>query len=319
MKTQRRLARNLSAPSLQALSLPLVMLLLQVATSGCAPSQPPVDVVQRVKAWPDTPRGQVLLTRHFALYTTIEQPHRQRALASALESAHAGFVELVPEIESPPRRYETYVFATRREWEAFTRRHVPDRSEAYLRIHRGGYTIDERAVLYDIGETSTLSVAVHEAWHQFCSRRFATRLPPALEEGLASRFERVRFVDGRAELVEEPIPSRLSALRSMLRDGRVLPLRQLLSMHAGDVLGSSRGKVEAFYVQAWALADFLLRGDDGQHAEPFKRMLLELSASKPTGEPWQPGQGVDLFERHFGKVEAIEPTFRRFMTRRASR
>jgi hypothetical protein len=320
MKTQRRLARILSAPSLQALSLPLVMLLLQVATSGCGPSQLPVDVVQRVEAWPEAPRGQVLLTRHFALHTTIEQPRRQRELAAALEAAHARFVELVPEIEPlSPRRYDTYVFASRREWEDFTRRHVPDRSEAYLRIHRGGYTIEERAVLYDIGQTSTISVAVHEAWHQFCSRRFSVRLPPALEEGLAGRFERVRFVDGRAELVEEPSPSRLTALRSMLRDGRVLPLRELLSMHAGDVLGSSRGKVEAFYAQSWALADFLLRGDDEQHAEPLKRMLLELSMSKPTGEPWQPERGVKLFERHFGKVEAIEPAFRRFMARQAQR
>lgn len=298
----------------------LAVLLLVVAVTGCSPTPMPVDVVHRVEAWPDAPRGQVLLTRHFALHTTIEQPRRQREIASALESAHDRFLELLPETEPPStRRYPTYVFASRREWEQFTRRHVPDRSEAYLRIHRGGYTIDEQAVLYDIGNASTLSVAVHEAWHQFCARRFAVRLPPVLEEGLASRFERVRFADGQAELVEQPSPARLALLRSLLQRGRVLPLRRLLTMHAGDVLGSSRGEVEAFYVQAWALAEFLLHGDDGQHADRLKRMLRELSSATWTDESWRPEQGVALFEHHLGKVETIEPAFRRFMAHMAAR
>lgn len=301
-------------------------MLLLASLPGCGTSPLP-DPVERVEPWSDAPRGRVLVTRHFAIHSTLDDPRRNRELAATLEAAIVRFEALTglsttPAThasggsegrESPPERWSVMVFATRREWESYTRRQQPDLAAGYLRIRRGGYTIGERSVLYDIGRGSTLGVAVHEAWHQFCSRYFRRRLPPTLEEGLASRFDHVRLVQGRVELVESPSPARLEAVRDLLRENRAVPIRVLLSMHAGDVLGTSRGRVEAFYAQSWALAEFLLRGDGGRHAESLRRMFSDL-ASGPEGDAsWTPGQSVELFAGYFGDPDRLEPSFRRFL------
>lgn len=299
----------------------LLTVLMLAAMVGCGSAVPP-DVVQRVEPWSAVPGGQVLVTRHYRIHTTLDDPRRNRELAAALEAALARFEELTGAVIAEPDRgtdgalagpLEVMVFATRREWEAHTRRAQPGLAEQYLRIRRGGYTVGDRSVLYDIGRGATLGVAMHEAWHQFCARRFAARMPPALEEGLASRFDQVRFVAGRAEFVEAPSPARLAAVRAMLRENRVVPLRRLLSMHAGDVLGGSRGRVEAFYAQSWALGEFLLFGEDGRHAAALRAMFASLALAPADDEGWCPEASLTVFTRHFGEPERMDPVFRRFL------
>jgi len=56
----------------------------------------------------------------------------------------------------------------------------------------------------------------------------------------------------------EPVDqrSRVLGLRDAIENHAVWPLDTLITLDAGKVVAGSREKIEAFYSQSWAFADF---------------------------------------------------------------
>ena len=110
-----------------------------------------------------------------------------------MEGALGEYHRVAPGVPLTSTPMKCFVFGTREQWVDFTRRNTGPDAFWYLKINRGGYTVRDWYVSYYVGEKATLSVAAHEGWHQFASRHFKGRLPPFLEEGIATMFEDLRW------------------------------------------------------------------------------------------------------------------------------
>jgi hypothetical protein len=284
--------------------------------------------IEQVEPWSfDGEAGRVLRTQHFALHTTSDDADLLNATALALEAARTKFAEAIGDdplaaADEPPR--VGYLFDGRREWERFTRSRTGPLAEVYLQIQRGGYTLGDVFVIYDLGDRDdTVSVAVHEAFHQFAARRFASRLPPVIEEGMASRFESVQV---RGDVVSFPDPmddTWKRRAREVLEGGDLIPLRTLLGWHAGTVAGKSPQTVRAFYVQGEALALYL---QESGNRSAFRRMLRDFADGRvvrPDGTKYlSDGQlrGAEvawIVETYFGPLDRLEAGYLSFLKARS--
>ena len=220
-------------------------------------------------AWPGGPEhGRTILTEHYAIHTTIEDGPFITALAETMERSHAIYSELAP-LPDPPRRLDAYVYAYRDEWADYTEATAGALAPVYLQIHRGGYAHGEVFATFYHGHPQTLAVCRHEGWHQYVASGFERRLPPFLEEGIATLFE--AGFEGNGISRPQPNGTRQLRLSEAVRRRRAWPLRTLLGMHAGDVIGSDGPQIDTFYAQAWALARFLVEDED--YRDGFRRML----------------------------------------------
>jgi len=231
--------------------------------------------VRRVEDWifDETP-GLVFETAHYRVHTTLLDPLVVSSLPALLESAYRAYrAQLHRPVES---RFAlpVYIFASRDQWEAFTRRFAGDAAEAYLSIQRGAYYHNGACVVYHIGIHQTRSALAHEGWHQFVHRHFALRLPSWLDEGLATQFENAEQANGRIYFSPQRNRYRLVGLRQAVQQRRLLALPDLLAMNPSQVLGYEQG-LARFYAQAYALVRFLREADHGAYLGRFERMIRD--------------------------------------------
>ena len=290
-----------------------------LALSGCAGE--PFET----KPWPDgPPGGRVLVTEHYDLHTSLSNAQLNAQVADTMERTRRLYAKLArppgyaaegaegAEGASSPGRLQAYVFGFREQWAEHTRQTTGPSAAVYLKIGRGGYAHGDTFATFYHGDPQTLAVCRHEGWHQFVATTFARRPPPFLEEGVATLFE-VGFDDG--ELSTPRLSNtRLNRLREAVRRSRAWPLDKLLTMHAGDVVGTNGRQVETFYAQAWALARFLVQSD--RHRAGFRRLLGAYADGAVTGDPRH------MLERHldvpFDELNAEYEAYVRRITRTAS-
>ncbi len=230
--------------------------------------------------------GQAIRTTHYRILTTIDDDEVKVDIARLMEGALGEYSRVAEGVILSDRPMDCYVFGQRAQWNQFTRSHTGADSAIYLQILRGGYTVRDWYVAYYIGDVATYSVAAHEGWHQFVARHFVGRLPPFLEEGMACLFEKVEWQGGLPRWNLSLNPQRAQALRSAMVEKRLWPLRRLIRMHAGEVVGMSGDRIEAFYAQAWAFAKFLWEADQAKYRPALRRWLTDTAAGRvfdPTG------------------------------------
>jgi hypothetical protein len=280
------------------------------ALSGCA-SEPDSALapsqIRRQEPWTNGDlTGSAIVTRHYVIYTTVTDQHLLESLALVMEGALQQYQETAPGVPVSNRLMECYVFADRQQWAQFTREKTGDDASLYLRITRGGYTVGDWYVAYYIGDAGTLSVAAHEGFHQFAARNFKMRVPPFLEEGLASMFENVQWDHGRPIWDLENNPNRLSSLRMGASAGKLMPLEELAGMHAGQVVNGPAAGISAFYGESWAFARFLLSQENRKYRPRLQRLLADAAAgrlegviARPTDAVfWHPASAKPLLERY---------------------
>jgi len=303
---------------------------------GCtAPSHPPTTdhatiatpVVARVtgETMEGIPGARVELP-HYVIHSTIPDPEALQKIGQVLEGARQAYRSLAPQVPSSTYPMECYFFETRPQWAAYTKAHTGDDAAIYLRVNRGGYTINDKFVAYWIGQIGTYSVAAHEGFHQYVARHLKGRLPPFLEEGLACMFEQVEWVEQGKNM--QPLPSfdvrknhaRLIALRIAADSNDIYPLQKLITMHAGQVVGKRSAQIEAFYAESWAFARFLHE----RHPEALRRMLVDASKGQlfadsstedAMGAPlWDPKMAQPMIEHYLDmKLPSIEAEFAQYV------
>ena len=287
------------------------------------------------KPWTyDGAPGEMLQTTHYEIYTTIDDADLRTKLALVMEGAHGQYRKLAPGVPSSNDRLLCFVFGRRSQWEAFTRANTGADASIYLQINRGGYTIRDWYVAYDIGAIATLSVAAHEGWHQYVARNFRGRLPPFLEEGTSTLFERIRWEKVSGPKVPGAYPevprwnlstngARQQSLRNTVENNRQYPLARLYRLHAGLVVGQMGGRIEAFYSQSWAFARFMLEAENGAYRPAFEKLLTDAASGEvadPSGShrraglPWNPASVQPLIERYLGEpIEVTQEKYTRFV------
>ena len=277
--------------------------------------------------------GLKLTTAHYEIFTTLLKPSMLRQSAEIIESAYKAYNLQLPEPIETRNKFTIYLFANRRQWEAFTNNFAGGQAEIFRRIKAGAYCHNGACVAYDIGSERTFSVLAHEGWHQFSSRHFKFRLPSWLDEGVAMLFEVQRTENGT--FVFEPAKNtyRLNGLKKTLSKNNMLPIRDLIVTTPSDVLATDQAEaVMGFYSQSYALIRFLREADGGKRLNDYRRLLADgLRGNWPLDEDsrkiaadrnitrsilWNHTVSLVLFHDYIGDdYEPVEKEYRDFCRR----
>jgi hypothetical protein len=274
-----------------------------------------------VKPW-RTPSGtgRTIRTPHYLIHTTVEKSDFNGRIAQLMEGSLKQYSKLVPNIELSARPMECYIFAKRDQWEAFTRQATGPEAPIYLRVNRGGYTIDDWYACYFIGDAGTYDVAAHEGWHQFVGRHFREPIPPFLEEGIGTMFQNVHWDNDLPRWNWSLHPARVHRLRNVMERKMLIPLDELIRMHAGDVVKTGSEKIESFYSETWAFARFCCEGENGKYYDGLKKMLSDAAAGRLHGIPevrageWNPDLVKPLLEHYLrADLPTLDREFQAYM------
>jgi len=253
------------------------------ASNASGASSPSYEVVREAWTFEDR-QGILLSTTSYRIYTTLgETSLVARRMPRFMETALAHYTSVIAPLPPPGKRLETYVMSNRPEWTRITQRVMGDQAEVYLRIQRGGFASDGRAVLYDIGSRDTLAIAAHEGWHQYTQRAFRQPLPIWLEEGLACFMEGFRWESrdlAAAKFLPWSNEERFDTLRRLDRYSRLRPLDELLNTSPQELMERGQDAALGYYAQVWALVHFLNEGEDGVHAPALRGMLIDAQAGR---------------------------------------
>lgn len=245
--------------------------------NGCqsAPLTSAVDFPYRTTAWDlsGTP-GLAVQSEHYLVRTTVTDRAVIGRFVRVMETAYAQYAALVPPAASRSAPLPVYFFAKPAEWDAFTQKLTGPDATVYLSVGPGGYAYGDTFVCWLFNENDLWSVAAHEGLHQYVARHLAQRLPPALEEGLATTFETVVVTDHSVAIDRRRNPRRQQGLADAGRAGSLWPWDDLIKLHAGDIAGRDLTVREGFYGQCWALARVIL--ETPAYATGFRAMLTDL-------------------------------------------
>ena len=278
-----------------------------------------------VRVVPDTfggTAGKRVTTAHYLIETTVDDANLIEKVAQVMEGALGQYRKLAPGVPTTDKPLECFLFANRNQWAQFTESQTGQDAKVYLRINRGGYAVRDWYVAYFIGDRETVSVAAHEGFHQYVGRHFKRRPPPFLEEGLASLFESVEWENDLPRWRWDSNPTRSNGLVRAVRGKATLPLSELCTMHAGQVVSKQGFRVEAFYAQAWGFARFLMDGEGGRYRPALAEMLADLAAGRgaaanagpgPQGL-WNPRTARPLLEHYLGKdLDAVDAEYQAYL------
>ncbi|MHC4123583.1 MAG: hypothetical protein ACYSSI_08435 [Planctomycetota bacterium] len=292
--------------------------------------QQKLPALESVEEWENEySPGIAIKTRHYEIYTTLMEPLMLRQVPGYMESCYQGYNGQFPQPIETETKFRVYLFASRQQWEAFTKSFAGPQASIYCKINAGAYYLNGSCVAYNIGRERTFSVLGHEGWHQFNRRNFKYRLPSWLDEGIAMLFETSRYERGKFYFEPGKNLQRLGSLKKTLLENKMIPLRELVGLNPGEVIGKDVGAVAAFYSQSYTLVRFLREENYGKRLKDYHRMLLGgLNGTWPLSEEgkkiasdrnirltvrWNRFVGQKLFAHYVSEdVEDIEEEYLRF-------
>jgi len=274
-------------------------------------------------------QGRLIRTPAYRILTTDNSPLVADRMAMFMESALLTYRTMLGPLDGPTVPLEVYLMATRGQWEALTRQTAGPRADIYLRIQRGGYSENARAVFYNIGPRDTFAIAGHEGWHQFTQATFREALPIWLEEGIAVSMEGFRWSESGDTATFLPWSNleRYDRLRELVNADRRVPLEALLTQRPQDLLKDSGLATLDYYAQVWALTHFLREAENGRYRAGVERLVRDasqgrLSSRLAQGSSVREARVVMLsrvgeapFRAYFGDVEQASARFDEFVRR----
>lgn len=310
----------------------LVSVAVALLAAGCTAPFDPVASTNRYIAFDrwsqDGFDGVNVKTDHYLIHSTIENRDTLETVARVMEGALRQYQQFAPGVRMSARPLECFIFARRGEWAEFTREHTGTDATIYLQINRGGYTVRDWYVAYFIGDVGTYAVAAHEGWHQYVARNFKSRLPPFLEEGIATMFETIDWSGSQPRWRLGSNRTRAEKLRRGIEQNDLWPLEKLVTMHAGDVVNLPGERIELFYAQNWAFAMFLWDADNQRYRPALQRMLCDLSVGTAPetlhirttgGELWDPASAEPLLEHYLAmNLREIDEKYQSYLRRLAN-
>lgn len=116
------------------------------------------------------------------------------------------------------------------------------------------------------------AVAYHEGWHQYAHFWFGGKvtLHRWYDEGLGDFFgSMARKSNHRFDLQSSRM--RLATIKKLVRDGKTVPLKDLVRWNKRKFYGPKAG---FYYAQGWSVVDFLMRGKDSPHFKPAYAKIM---------------------------------------------
>ena len=254
---------------------------LLVQSAGCrvGDTRAPLSVQHEAWSYRSIP-GTILTTPHYRIHTTCNDAALLNALPKVMEGAWAAYRSAVPAENMPAAPLPAYLFASRPQWEWFTREFAGPRAATYLMIRSGGYEENGTIVAHYAQRGVALSVMAHEGLHQYLSAAQRRGVPAWINEGLACQFESFELnEDGWPVFDPHHNALRLPHLREAIKRGRLNPLPKLLALNAGAAVHAGDQQTRVFYAQVWSLVLFL-REPGNPDGPGFRRLLAELGTEQ---------------------------------------
>jgi hypothetical protein len=290
------------------------------------------EVVISTEPWTFESRdGLLVRTPSYRVYTTVTRPQLLTRVPPFLERCLINYTTALGDLPRPPAPMETYLMANRPQWERLTQRVMGSQADVYLKIQRGGFAADGRAVLYDIGRMDTFAITAHEGWHQYTQRTFRSPLPVAIEEGLATYMEGFRWDPenpDRPRFLPWANFERFEQLRSDSAAGRLMSLTTLQQRTPQEIIEQDPDRALTYYAQVWALVHFLNEGEDGRHRAALRSMLRDAASGdlfpkvrahlggRAVSQLASKRTGPDVIGLYTGaSVESLEQPYRDFIAR----
>lgn len=260
-----------------------------LATEKAAPKQPstePAPFATTSEPWTfEDKTGVLMATPNYRIYTTTSRQGLKDRIPRFLESALLHYRLTLAPLPPPQLPMETYLLANHPQWSRLTQRLMGADAEIYLRIPRGGFAADGRAILFEIGPHDTYAIAAHEGWHQFTQRTFKNPLPIWMEEGIACYMEGFRWKAGDSTtpvFMPWANSERFNEVRSAARGKRLMSLEKLTRTSPQELMEEDPDLALTYYAQLWALVHFLNEGDGGAHRDALRQVLLDAQAGRLT-------------------------------------
>lgn len=152
------------------------------------------------------------------------------------------------------------------------------------------------------------STIQHELWHA-ANSLFVPNMPTWLNEGIATIFEKGTFIGDQFVLGSAPT-GWLAHARTLRTDDTWVPLATFVQDNEGwnaRVAGGSEDG-EHQYVEAWAIAHFLLFSNNGAYRSRVNTMLKRLHQGQSEAAVLRAGLGRDL-----KAVEALDESIGAFL------
>jgi hypothetical protein len=224
----------------------------------------------------------MIRTPSYRLFTTIADDSLRERLPVFLEAAGSRYRGAITPLSPPALALDTYVVSDRSQWESIVTQLLGARSDVVASMNRGGFTLQGRSILYEIGSHDTFVLLAHEGWHQFAQASFKEPLPIWLDEGLATWFEGHRWIANTPLFTPGDNPDRMTTLRNAARAGSLIPLDQLVSTTPQDWIAKGGDWPLTYYAQVWALTRFLL--EDSTRREALSQVLTLASRGQLRAE-----------------------------------
>lgn len=254
----------------------LVVSVLPACSSS--PEQAPA-VFEQTPLKTEQGEGVEIRTAHFDIRLLARDPMFREVLPTFMETAYAEYERLIPPAQPTEERLPMWVFQSRQQWVAFTRKFAPRQAYTYEHIHSGGYTDQPTAtaVVHDIGRDKTLALLAHEGLHQYMARCLPEPAPAWVGEGLACQFEAFDLEGVKPVFTPRRNFLRRANLREALAPhGQLIPLPELLRMNAGDAVRGG-GPSRLYYAQVWSLVLYLR---EGPYAGNFAGLLADVGTER---------------------------------------
>jgi hypothetical protein len=242
----------------------------------------PAKLVLSEEPWQfDASPGRVVRTPSYVLFTTLPKGQLADRMPAFLERALFHYTSEIADLPRPTEPMETFLFATRPQWNRKTQSVLGGDAGPFLRIDRGGFSFRGQGVYYDLGTINdTLTIAGHEGWHQYVQTTFREPLPTWLDEGVATYMEGYRpSPDDPALPIFMPWANmeRYETLRFSLYRRRLLPLDELLRTSPQQLMSRDDWAPLRYYAQVWALIHFLREGEAGKYEPALSAMLTDAA------------------------------------------
>jgi hypothetical protein len=251
-------------------------------------------------------------SRHYTIHSDLERGAVQEfaahmdAVFRAFERRFAGF---------QPRSREPmplYLFRTEGGYHAFLAGRRIDGANSAGMFFVGPDGRGLAVYVEGLPRSKVFGTLQHEGFHQFAYDYLGSDLPIWLNEGLAQYFESGVIV-GQELRTGITDSFALHAVQAAIREGRVLPFREILTDTPtiwSRRLASEPERARLVYAQSWSMAYFLVHGSEGRYRPRLDDYLRRLNGGSRPGEAFVAafGSDVDAFERAWRhEVLALQP------------
>jgi hypothetical protein len=261
----------------------------EVAQASASAEPRRIDVVREAWRFAGVD-GQLINTHNYRIHTTVAHEQFLERLPLFMELALDHYTSSLGALPRPHDVMDTYLFRDRRQWQVMTQRLLPDQARSFAGLGRGGFTTRGISVLYYIDYSramrarDTYAIAAHEGWHQYTQHAFRHQLPVWLEEGVATYMESFSIGhDGSPQFRPWANRERRDALAGAVRDGRLIPLPEVLQRSPHAFLNEGSERLLTYYAQVWALTRFVAEGEGGRYRPALEQVLLDAAEGRLVG------------------------------------